>query len=284
VADGVRTGGGALLTPAQLAALLAVALPDEPLSAEELEATLFDDPDGIVLGDDDGAVGVAVRDGTGWITVVAVDPAAQRRGIGRSLLESAHAWLAGRGVAEVRTGAAAPRYLWPGVDVEAHGPAVALFESLGYSPVATTHNHRCPTSFRASPPDGVTVRRVTAADAAAAGGVVAFAAASFPQWVDELTRSLPNGCCHAAFDDADGTAIGFACHSVNRAAWIGPMATDDRWRGRGVGSALLGAVCRDLSRAELDEAEIAWVGPDAFYEKAAGATRSRRFVVLARHL
>ena len=77
--------------------------------------------------------------------------------------------------------------------------------------------------------------------------------------------------------------MGFACHSVNRAGWIGPMATAPRVRGRGVGLALLGAVCRDLDAAELDEAEIAWVGPDAFYEKA-GATLSRRFAVLGRRL
>ena len=278
----LRTGGGAVLTPAQLSALLAAALPDEQLSADELEGTLFADPDGAVLGsaDGDGAVGVAVRDGVGWITVVAVDPDAQRRGIGRALLDAAHDWLRARGVTEVRTGAAAPRYLWPGVDLDAHSAAVALFESLGYSQVATTHNHRCSTSYRSSPPDGVRIRRVTSHDADAA---VTFAEASFPHWVDELVRSLAHGCCHAAFDDA-GAAIGFACHSVNRAGWIGPMATDDRWRGRGVGSALLGAVCRDLSLAELDEAQIAWVGPDAFYEKAAGASVSRRFAVLGRHL
>ena len=42
-----------------------------------------------------------------------------------------------------------------------------------------------------------------------------------------------------------------------------------------MGSALLGAVCRDLDVAGYDEAEIAWVGPDVFYEKAAGTSVSR---------
>ena len=265
--------------PARLAALLAATLPAEDLSAEELAATIYDDPDGAVLGDDDGAVGVAVRGDVGFVTVIVVDPASQRRGVGRSLLELGHSWLRDSGVEAVHTGAAAPRYLWPGVDVEAHAPAVELFSSAGYSPVMTTHNHRCPTAYRSPPPAGFEVRRVAAADADA---LLRFASSEFPAWVDEVRRALPHGCCHGAFDSS-GEAVGFACHSVNRAGWIGPMATSERVRGSGVGSALLGAVCRDLEAAELDEAEIAWVGPDAFYEKA-GARLSRRFVVLGRGL
>ena len=269
------------IPPERLAELLAATLPAEELSADELAATIYDDPDGAVLGDDtgDGAVGVAVRGDIGFVTVVVVDPARQRRGVGRSLLELGHAWLRARGVGVVRTGAAAPRYLWPGVDVESHAAAVALFEAAGYAPVTTTHNHRCPTTFRSPSPDGVDIRRVGAADTDA---LLRFATTAFPAWVDEVSRALPHGCCHGAFERS-GEAVGFACHSVNRAGWIGPMATSERVRGSGVGSALLGAVCRDLHAAELDEAEIAWVGPDAFYEKA-GARPSRRFVVLGRTL
>ena len=283
----MRTGGGAsrsvTLPPARLAELLAATLPDEQLSADELDATLYDDPDGAVLGAPDGAgaVGVAVRGSVGFVTVVVVDPAAQRRGVGRSLLEIAHEWLRARGVAVVQTGAAAPRYLWPGVDVDAHAPAVALFESLGYEPMTSHHNHRCPTSYRAPAPAGLEVRRVRAGSADA-DAVLAFAATEFPTWVDEVARALPGGCCHAAFEPT-GAAVGFGCHSVNRAGWIGPMATAASSRGRGVGSAVLGAVCRDLALAELAEAEIAWVGPDGFYEQA-GARRSREFVVLGRRL
>ncbi len=265
-----------------LSELLARALPDEPLSPEELQATLFDDPDGVVLGAAAGAVGVAVRGGVGWITVVAVDPDSRRSGVGTSLLDAAHAWLADRGVAEVRTGAAGPRYLWPGVDVDHHAAALALFRTAGYTELASTRNHRCDVAFRADPPAGVEVRRA-ATGTPEADAALGFASASYPHWVDEVTRALPNGCCHVAIAP-DGAPLGFACHSVNRAGWIGPMATDPTWQGRGVGSALLSAVCRDLDLAELPEAEIAWVGPDAFYEKAAGTTISRRFTILGREL
>jgi len=66
------------------------------------------------------------------------------------------------------------------------------------------------------------------------------------------------------------------CHSVSRAGWVGPMATDPAWRGRGVGSAALGAICADLMAAGATSAEICWVGPVRFYA-AAGATVSRAF-------
>lgn len=288
MAGGAGLAGGAdrsltALDADSLAALLAAALPDEPLSAEELAATLYDDPDGAVLPavGGGGAVGVAVRGGVGWITVVAVDPGRRREGVGRSLLAVADAWFAAGGVEEVRTGAAGSRYLWPGVDVEAHAGAVSFFSAEGFDVVAEHRNHSCPVSFRAPAPAGVAVRRVVGGDDVDA--VLAFAAASYPWWIDEVTRAVPTGCCHGAFAlDGDGAAVGFACHSVNRAGWIGPMATDPAAQGLGVGSALLGAVCRDLDLAAYESAEIAWVGPDAFYEKAAGTTVSRRFVVLSR--
>lgn len=268
------------MTPARLAELLAAALPAERLTADELGATLFEDPDGEMLQADDGAgmVGIALRGSTGYVTVVVVDPPAQRRGVGRRLLTRAEERLGDLGAAEVRTGASAPRYLWPGVDVDAHAAAVGLFRSAGYDVVAEEHNHSCPVSFRAPEPVGVDLRRV-AAGSSDATAVVGLAAAAYPWWVDEVERAIPVGCCHGAFDG--GRAVGFACHSVNRAGWIGPMGTDPAAQGRGIGSALLAAVCRDLELAGFARAEIAWVGPDRFYEQA-GATLSRRFVVLAR--
>ena len=99
-------------------------------------------------------------------------------------------------------------------------------------------------------------------------------------WEAEMLRAIEQGCCHVAIADADPPdtpALGFACHSVNRAGWIGPMGTDPTRQHGGVGSALLGQLCRDLQAAEFSHAEIAWVGPVSFYAKAAGARVSRVF-------
>lgn len=233
----------------------------------------------LALGDD-GAVAASVQQHgdarVGSVKLIAVRASARRKGYGRRLLEAAHHWALQRGVSEMRAGASAPFYIWPGVDVN-HTAALCLFESAGYNVVGGEVNMTCSTSFRADAPDGIVVQR--AIEDATVKRVMALVQREWPWWLAETQRAIEHGCCHAALAEADasGDAVGFACHSVNRAGWVGPMGTDPR-RGRsGVGAALLGQVCRDLMIAEFDHAEIAWVGPVSFYAKAAGATVSRSF-------
>jgi predicted N-acetyltransferase YhbS len=60
---------------------------------------------------------------------------------------------------------------------------------------------------------------------------------------------------------------------VTRAGWVGPLAVAPDARRRGVGSALLGQICRDLMIAELPEAHVPGiVDPDAdAFLRAVGA-------------
>ncbi len=92
----------------------------------------------------------------------------------------------------------------------------------------------------------------------------------------ELDRAVGLGTAFAA-RNADGATIAFACHSVNRAGWIGPMATDPTLQHGGVGSAVLAAVCADLDRIGLASGEISWVSNLRFYGKC-GARVSRVFL------
>jgi GNAT superfamily N-acetyltransferase len=261
-----------------LASLVEAALPSERFSADELLACCFDDP-GVVLalGDGSGAVGAVVRDHgdrlVGWVRLVAVEPGARRRGRGRALLSAAEDWLFDHGAAEVQLGGSAPFYLWPAVPGDAL-EMLCLVEAARYQPTGAELNMSIPTTFRAAAPDGVGLHRVV--DDGEAEAVTAFAGSHWPGWVPELVRSIEQGGCHAAVDQRDRALIGFACHSVNRAGWVGPMATAAEERGRGVGHALLGALCTDLMTANFRDAEIAWVGPIRFYAKA-GARPSRVF-------
>jgi mycothiol synthase len=263
----------------ELSVVLADALPGEGLTADELLACCWDDP-GVVLASSGGdAVLSAVvrrrdRQTTAWIKAVAVVPGARRLGRARMLLAEAETWAWAAGAAEVRWGDAAPFYLWPGIDVR-FTPALCLAEASGYDEAGANVNLSCPTTHRAKPPEGVVIRRALEDEDARA--VLQLVEDQWPWWLDEAQRGIEHGCCLGAFGAAAPAAAGFACHSVNRAGWVGPMATDPAGRHGGVGSALLGEVCKDLMVAGHADAEIAWIGPIGFYAKAAGASVSRVF-------
>ncbi len=204
-----------------------------------------------------------------WLLLVAVAPERQRRGDGRALIEEVLDECRREGVFELHTGNAAPRYVWPGVDLS-NTAALACFQALGFEPYDHGLNMLMATSFRAPTPPGVTIERETG------DGAAAFARREFPHWEDEVARGVEGGGTFAA-RAADGTTIAFACHSVNRATWIGPMATDPQRRSAGTGHALLAALAADIeSRTGATHAEISWVAPIPFYAKA-GATAHRAF-------
>jgi mycothiol synthase len=291
---------------AALVRLVDLTLPGERLTEDELVTACFDDPDrSVVLGPADGTAAIAMvarpvgRDGAAsvdvavaFVQLLAVAPARQGLGMGRALLAAAEKWAgADAGCRSVVVGAAAPSYLWPGIDVR-WTAALALFEAAGYAEQGAVLNMSCPTTYRADPPLGITIGRVLEdVDGEAAAQLCR---RHWPLWEAELRRAVDHGACFLARADAgahadagggaDGggdpgaaDAIGFACHSVNRVGWVGPLATVADHRHRGVGAALLSALCADLRVAGLPEAEISWVGPVGFYARTAGASVSRVF-------
>lgn len=267
-----------------LARLADAALPGEDLTPDELEGCCWEGGSpSIVLGrrEGDAAIAAVVRDEggrrIGYVQFVAVAPAARRRGFGRELVAAACRWaFDDHGVEAVRAGGGAPFYLWAGVDVHALA-ALCLFEAAGFRPVGAALNLSFPAHHRAPSPLGVELRRALSdADAAAA---VTFVGDRWPGWVAETSRAIEHGACHLAVSGT-GAVVGFGCHSVNRAGWLGPMGTDRSVRSSGVGNALLGAIAADLMAAGLESVEVSWIGPVRFYAKAAGATVSRVFRTL----
>jgi GNAT superfamily N-acetyltransferase len=267
------------VTPDDLAGLCAAALPHEDLTAADLEAccsgpgtrTVADD-----AGPDAGAAVYIVREfpeydfKAAWLLLLAVPPERQGRGAGRALVERVLDDCRREGVAQLHTGNAAPRYVWPGVDL-ANTAALAFFQTLGFEPYDHALNMLLPTTFRAPTPVGVVIERETGP------GAADFARREFPHWEDEVARGVECGGTFAARDASDGTTLAFACHSVNRHTWIGPMATDPARRSAGTGHALLAALAEDIEvRFATPHAEISWVAPIPFYAKA-GAVAHRAF-------
>jgi GNAT superfamily N-acetyltransferase len=260
------------LTPDALAELCEVAMPHERLLAAELEHLCFGAGDEIV-GDERGTAVLQTRrfgeTVAAWLVLVAVHPAEQHKGRGAALVRAVADRAHAHGAREVLLANAVPRYVWPGVDL-GNTRAGMLLESCGFERSGLALNMTIPTAFaRAAPPD-ITIERETG------DGAREFARRAYPHWVPELERAVALGNAFAARADG-GRTIGFGCHSVNRAGWIGPMATDPGAQTRGVGSAVLGAITGDLRARGHSTGEIAWVSNQRFYGKC-GATVSRAFM------
>jgi GNAT superfamily N-acetyltransferase len=252
-------------------------MPEERLTAAELEHLCFGknehgDRDEIFGNERGAAVMQLQRFGehvAAWLVLVVVHPDHQGRGLGKELVQSVCDRAREAGAHDVLLASAIPRYIWPGVDT-ANTRAGMLLESVGFERDWVGINMAIPTAFRRPPPPGITVERETSR------GAHDFAAEAFPHWVPELDRAVELRTAVAARDEQRRT-VGFGCHSVNRAGWIGPMATDPTLQHAGVGSAVLGELCADLAVRAIPTGEIAWVSNLRFYGKC-GARVSRVFL------
>ncbi|MGO9874502.1 MAG: GNAT family N-acetyltransferase [Acidimicrobiia bacterium] len=265
------------MTPDTLAALCRAAMPQEGLTVEELSYLCFgvsaDGDVDEVVGDERGAAVMQVqRFGEHvavWLVLVVVDPAHQSGGLAKELVRAVIDRAAALGAHDVLLASAIPRYVWPGVDT-ANTRVGMLLETLGFERDWVGINMAIDTSFRRPAPAGIGVELETGS------GAHDFAVVAYPHWVPELDRAVELGTAVAA-RARDGHTIGFACHSVNRAGWIGPMATDPTCQHGGVGSAVLAGVCVELERRGVATGEISWVSNLRFYGKC-GAQVSRVFL------
>jgi GNAT superfamily N-acetyltransferase len=275
-----------------LVALVAAAAPGEDLSADELLTACYERA-GVVIGSASGGATVALglrRAGDGALVadvrLVAVEPRQRRAGAGRALLGAAERWATDRGAQRIEIGGRAPFGLWSGVDPD--GALAALASACGFTAGEEVRGYAVPVTFRSAPPDGVAVRRVVRDTDVIA--VTLHIAATWPQMSDEFARALDHGTCHVAVRvERDGDrapapgddlgVVGVGSHSVTRAGWVGPLAVVPESRRRGVGSALLGQICRDLMIAELPEAHVPGIvdpGADAFFRAAGAVVRPAR--------
>jgi mycothiol synthase len=261
-----------------LCALVDVTLPGEFLSADEVVSTCFDDGDpSIVLatpGGEGAAAAVVRTTGSRRVThllLLAVEPAAQGKGLGHQLLAAVEEWaFDGMGSTAICAGGWSPFGLWPGVDVR-WTRSLCLFEAAGYQAGEVALVLSCPSTYRAPCPEGVEVRRVLQdLDAAAA---LSWSAGQLPGWQDQVGRAVEHGSCLLAVER--GEIAGLVCHSVNRTGWLGPITVAAARRGTGIGRALLSAACVDLRAAGQADVPIATPTPIGFFARSAGASVSR---------
>ena len=257
----------------------------DPPSPADIRFSLEHDTEQVALvADDVGAAVVVPRFGASSVKFLAVAPAARGDGVGAALLDAIEQGAKEAGNRAVIFGLSAPGYLWPGVEIGQTGLETML-AGRGYSPVMWAVNQvlRVPGNLprgdaRPAEPDEVSA-------------VAAFCRDHYPNWEPEATWSFVRGLeeigsprCAVWIDGGD--LLGFACWSVTRQGWFGPMATRPDLREgkskRGVGTGTLAVALAGLAAEERDRAEVSWVGPERFYARVAGARTHRAFRVFSR--
>jgi GNAT superfamily N-acetyltransferase len=250
----------------------------------------------IGLEDGDRLIGVAVTSGR-WLRLLAVHPDARRRGAGSALLDEVSARARAAGAARLRTCDQPGNYLAPGIDAR-NEETLSFFLHRGFREVARNLNLRVPLVDN----EHVTPARAEAlADAAAARGylvrragpddeasVTELARSFGPAWAFEVGLAFRNRppTIHIATLRLTREPVAFACVDANNRGlgWFGPAGTHPDHRGHGLGQAVLIPALLDAAAEGHRETEIAWIGPQRFYESAAGARPGRSFVVLEKDL
>lgn len=223
----------------------------------------------------------------GWVSLLAVHPAHQRRGIGAALLARAERYLRAQR-RDVITLGGDPNHFLPGVP--AGEGALAFFRAAGYAFVGDAYDLRRTLNRPAvmegdgtlRGESGVAIRPLDPEDKA---HLLAFLDEVFPgRWRYTVGRFLRQG---GSIGDIMGVVrsnqvVGFAqlFHpgsrrigpSLNwtwgtgrRAGGIGPIGLAPSFRGRGLGLALLRHSVRHLAKLGVEEVVVDWTSLLDFY-------------------
>jgi len=224
----------------------------------------------------------------GWISLLAVHPASQRRGVGRALLRQAEDYLRARGRRRAVLGGD-PNHFLPGIPLSAG--ALAFFGSCGYRLAGDAYDLRrslagyetpgAVAAAAAARPD-VEIRPLTTGEAPR---LLAFLDETFPgRWRYTVGRFLdsggsigdimgvvePGGVSGFAhlFHPASariGPSIAWTARTARRAGGLGPMGLARVLRGRGLGLALVDRAVRRLADLGIEEVVVDWTDLLAFY-------------------
>ncbi len=267
---------GAEAAPA-IAALCARTMLHPP-AVDEIQRCLFA-PDQPTIVRGDPAVGIVAAvpgEGGGSVRLLVVDPAHQRRGHGRRLLETAEADLrVAAADTTITIGADPPYHLQPGVETTQLAMH-CLLERCRYT--RGEANFNMDVDLDALPPEPAGPRRATPADRPQ---LEAFLTTHWPWWTIEGLRAADRGT--ALIDtDADGIT-GVCAWDVNRRGEVGPVAVRPDLMGKGAGAPLLDAALHQIRRRGRRRVEVSWVGPIRPYARV-GATIGRVFYVYRKTL
>lgn len=237
-------------------------------------------------------VGVAATCGD-RVRVIAVHPAARGEGIGGQLLTACEQTIWQNAARRARLCDEPGNYLAPGIDT-ANAGTIAWLERKGY--VRRDQHTNLIVDVRGNPrvtrerlaeltaraeSRGYEIRRAARAESEKLSAAISIGFGG--AWPFEIERALCADPAGVFVAWRDGRPAAFAAHDGNNQGlgWFGPAGTWPEHRGQGLGEALLVACLLDIA-AEHATAEIAWIGPREFYERAVGIVGERTFAVMTK--
>jgi mycothiol synthase len=288
--------------------LVALVGADDPFKSHVIRLQVID-------GDD--VVGTAIGHLEGQnahLDLIAVEPARQGEGIGRTLLRAYEARARRHGATSSTIGGSVRRYAWPGVEM-GRSAALAMALRHGYQRSQVVFNMWVdldevaapkPAEFERLTARGIDVRRATTDDVPGlrtvarevllemAGDHGTAAATAPPEefeafvgvWGEELALGVQGARSTVQIALVDGTVRAFAAQGVYRSGMFGPMGTATDMRGTGVGAVLLRRSLDDLRHNGARHADIGWIADGAlpFYARTVGARCGAAFWVLTKPL
>lgn len=234
----------------------------------------------------------------GFITVFAVHPEWQRRGIGGELLSRAEQFLRARGRKETVLAPYTPNYFVPGVDKERYAAGLSFLTKRGFVEFSEAIAMDAPIGkFELS--DAVAAKEKSLA----AEGVViqSFKRSRMVEYLDFMGREMPGPwledarrnlveLTHGRFSEdaillaCDGDRIVGYCQFEGE--HFGPFGIIESHQSRGIGGVLLARTLHRMRVKGIHSAFVLWTGDRAakgVYGRL-GFTVSRRFAVLKKTL
>jgi len=90
-------------------------------------------------------------------------------------------------------------------------------------------------------------------------------------WASEMQNALANRPVSCFVAVKNKSMIGFACYDATALGYFGPTGVEGKFRGKGIGKALLLACLLDMKLKGYGYAIIGGVGPADYYKKAVNA-------------
>jgi GNAT superfamily N-acetyltransferase len=250
----------------------------------EITLAALDELSNKVIGFIQGVVRERKEGKTGYVKLLCVDSNFRRKGIGRSLYNQIENYFLKEKINLIRVYESYPNYYMPGVD-PFYTEAIAFFERLGFKKFNDTSNlvvdlsaNTFSTEEEVSKlkSEGIICYRPSLSEKEE---VLNWVEKFFYGWIPEVTKSFENNPISIFCAKKSNEVLAFSAYEVNNigTGWFGPMGTDDKLRGKGVGGVLLKLCLNEMKNLGFVKAIIPWVGPIPFYMHYANAKVQRVF-------